>query len=166
MIAMVVGVSGVGKTSLVRRLETNGLYSCIRASEFLRKNGRPLMNLTSNDFLTNQLILRIFLQREQKSKRIVLDSHLAIETIDGARTIPDAWFDGLAIGGLICVRDSASRIAGRRGTPDNIIEIESRQELEMIEAERQSERLNVPLKKIMSGDFSSFETAITDVLGN
>lgn len=162
---MVVGLSGVGKTSLIQSLPDN--WEKIRSSKLLENAGLPLFLLSKKQFDTNQGALKAILQKYSSSKgTVILDGHLVIESSDKIFDISEAWFDGLTMRGIICITDAPTRIAERRNPifSKDLSFIQAAQKREVANARQVGRRLNIPIVELHFPDKLQFQEAVTALL--
>ena len=157
-VILVAGVSASGKTfSLAGLRERMPELTILSGSGLLAGLGRPLRPLTPEQALGNQRALLDELKRRRidSTPGSILDGHAMIETTEGAMAVPDWWYDGLSMEGLVHIEADARDIAARRHARSlswTEFEAKREQEAERTAVRRQAARLDVPLLEIAGGD--------------
>ncbi len=122
-IIALLGVSGVGKSTVLNKLSSNLPFQHLQASAIIKERRAKLENQTlSNDDLRSfsindnqQLLVDGFKEVVQASPRLaILDGHSAIETPSGVVLIEPSVFAAIGIAHLIFLVDHPSAIARRR----------------------------------------------------
>ncbi|WP_175429728.1 ATP-binding protein [Azospirillum argentinense] len=159
-IILVAGVSGVGKTTLCRRLATAepGIHHLV-ASSFV--DGK-------RDVDQLKLISRIRAAADKLEGACLVDGHL---TLDGSN-VPLEAIAALAPEGIIVVTGSSAEIAARRGAdvtrsrpPANEDELCHTQDAEISWARELALAVSVPFTAIDSQDEDGFRTKVYQLLG-
>jgi len=89
-----------------------------------------------------------------------------IETTEGAMAVPDWWYDGLSIEGIVLVEADARDIAARRharSLPWTEGEARMEQEAERREVRHQALRLDIPLLAIPGGAVDGLASWLADL---
>lgn len=161
MIIIACGLSKSGKTSLIQnaRLEEFGI-SVVKGSSILSTSGRPVVDLTATETISNQQIIAEELSRlVQAESRVVLDGHLLIETIDGPQLVPDVVLKRLPICGVVLIESDPVLISERRREgklTTNIEEISDLAQMELLQAKRFARLLGVPFSKYIASEITEF----------
>lgn len=164
-VAAVLGISGVGKSSLIAavahhvnllHLTASGLIKAqlaqAQTSEQLRAG--PVVN-------NQQLMLREFARRAAAAEQplIVFDGHNLIDTPTGFVDIPDTVFAALNLNALVFIEDAPETIAGRREADRSrprplrsTGELAGQQERAKHMAARVAGELGIPFLVVRSGD--------------
>lgn len=166
---MVVGLSGVGKTSLLRAIRLNKTCKSYSSSAVLKKLERPLYNLTQEDFLENQRVLKYFLREvDRDGSAKILDGHLIIETKNRVFKIPEAWFRGLNICQIICITSMPSKIAKRRQEKrfltGDIKKITHAQRIEVSRAKLLGKKFCIPVSIMESTARANFRNCVKNYI--
>lgn len=122
-VVAVVGLSGVGKTSLITRIASELPLKHIQASTIIKQEQamRQTEALTSEqlrlgDVLQNQFLLIDGFHRAigGTDKLIVLDGHVLIDGRDGVVEVPTDVFRRIGCQQFLIIEDEANRIYERR----------------------------------------------------
>ncbi|MFG6159174.1 ATP-binding protein [Halomonas sp. 1390] len=121
-IVAVAGVSGVGKSSFIKKLSDDFPVQHLQASSLIREGAR-IRDLESigQDFLReldideNQALLVLGFERlKDKSSFVVLDCHTVIDTPGGLVPISPSVFRAVGVAHLLVLTDDAEVIEARR----------------------------------------------------
>ncbi|TGP45403.1 hypothetical protein EN873_40850 [bacterium M00.F.Ca.ET.230.01.1.1] len=165
MIIIACGLSTSGKTSLIQnaKLEEFGI-SVVKGSSILATSGRPVVDLTVTEAISNQQIIAEKLSRlAQTESRIVLDGHLLIETTDGPQLVPDVVLKRLPICGVVLIEADPRLISERRREgklTTNIEEISDLAQIELTQAKRFARLQGIPFSKYMASEVAEFTSWI------
>jgi adenylate kinase len=165
MIVVVCGLSKCGKTSLVNATKSVGLdWTRVRGSQLLDVAGKPTTGLTARQTLDNQQSLRDQLARlDSHRRRLVLDGHLLIETVDGPQLVPDSAFSALDLAGVIAVAIDPNILSKRRietaltSDPEELADLMS---IEKFQARRIARQFGVPFFNVEHDDANAFTEAV------
>lgn len=160
MIVMVCGLSGSGKTYLAGNLRVSSLgFAHVKASDLLRSSGCAVEELTLEDFFINQKYLVGEVAAVlSKHRRIVLDGHLLVETLDGPQLVPDTTISTLPLRHIVFVDTEPSDVLKRRPRKSvtTVHEIADLAKLELIHARRLARKNGIPFSSIKDGDIAAF----------
>ncbi len=174
-----VGLSGVGKSTMLSKLGNDTRYLHLQASALIRdekvadsgsisdSEGLRLGNIDENQ----QLLVRGFLRAKGKSQdTLVLDGHTLIDTPSGLIEISPLVFEEMGISHFVFLFDAPETIFARRGADTTRIrpsrtvkELSHQQELALLVAFRASLRLNVPLTIISQSHIDTLKSIIKSV---
>lgn len=174
--ALVVGVSGVGKSYVIGRCAANAGFIHIQASDVLRQAKADLLartvdreELRKGQVLDNQtLLIEAFGKlRAQENRPIVFDAHNIIDTDNGYVEIPLEVFRAIDLYVVIALSGDPESILARRTRdtgrvrPDRTSgQIAEYQSLVIALAEKHARELGVPFRLVGSGDEEAFAQAI------
>jgi len=121
-VTAVVGLSGVGKTSVLSTLSSKRKFQHLSASRLIRDARRlwdmpgALDTLRSANIGENQRLLIEGFRRaiDSKAAHVVLDGHTVVEAPSGLIVIEPTVFRELQIASMIFLADNAVEIARRR----------------------------------------------------
>ncbi len=118
-----VGISGVGKSTFLRRLAREVSFTHLEASRLLKEEVQLLnaTRLTSEDLrlgavLDNQNLLNCAFDRhvEKLDGLVVLDGHTVIDTGAGLQEVPASVFDKMCLDEFFFLQDDPCEIFSRR----------------------------------------------------
>lgn len=166
------GISSSGKThllSLCKSLRPSLII--LSGSGILREAGRPLRPLTPQLAEENQWVLLQSLRDRGilSTAGAILDGHATIETTEGARAVPDAWYDQARISGMLHVEALPEEIAARRanrGLSWTAKEAAALQVEERTVMNAQASRLDCPFSTVSSSDPNAMLMWIDRVITN
>nr|WP_246670917.1 AAA family ATPase [Aminobacter sp. MDW-2] len=175
-VALVVGVSGVGKSYVIGRFAANVSFVHVQASYLLRQAKAELVarpvdreELRTGQVLDNQaLLVEAFGKlRAVESRPIIFDAHNIVDTDDGYAEIPLEVFRTIDPYVVIAISDDPEGILARRNRdtgrarPDRTAsQIAEYQSLVISLAERHARELGVPYHLVSSGDDEAFARGI------
>ena len=146
------------------RLDRLGIRT-FRASGLLRARDRPITGLKMLDALKNQEILISVLRDIAASeRRVVLDCHFLLRTIEGPFLVPDALAKTVGPCGFVFIEGSiASLISKTRTGLPAVSRNEARdlRHLEEIHVRRLARALAVRFHKIRAQDTAALQRALT-----
>lgn len=168
VVAIVTGLSGVGKTWLLQRVMKTVPGQLLSASRLIeqelnRSRSEPVRpdDLRTLDIATNQQALVTGFARtaEHYQELVVLDAHVVIDTPKGLEFVPHHVFSGLTPSLFIFINDDPRTILQRRLQdiarirPFRDVEALARQQSQALTAARQvAADLNVPFYITPAGD--------------
>ncbi len=175
-VALVVGVSGVGKSYVIGRCAANAGFIHVQASEVLRQAKADLLartvdreELRKGQVLDNQTLLSEAFGklRARQSRPIIFDAHNIIDTDDGYVEIPLDVFRLIDPYVVIALSGDPESILGHRTRdtdrvrPDRTSgQIAEYQALVIALAEKHARDLSVPFRLVGAGDEEDFARAI------
>lgn len=154
------GLSGVGKSTMLRQLLNHIDFQHLQASEIIKTAKSQKTRVDTSDQLRfrnideNQAILiNEFWDRVDRQKKfVVLDGHSIIDTPDGIKEIDPRVFEELSLSHVIFLADNPSAIYLRRGNditrnrpPREERELGYQQNIALISAWKISIHVGVPL---------------------
>lgn len=120
-VAAVTGLSGVGKSTLLRKVASTVSFQHLQASTLIREarqsdqRSLTLDQLRSFDLDENQkLLVHGFAQAAQSTGLVILDAHTVIERDDNLVLIEPNVFGAIGINSLIFLTEDSAEIAKRR----------------------------------------------------
>ncbi len=121
-IVAITGMSGVGKSTLLRKLASTISFQCLQASALIREARQSerqqltLDQLRSVDLGQNQRLLVDAFARaaDQGAQLIILDAHTVIEQDDNLILIEPDIFRAIGINSMIVLVDDGTEIVNRR----------------------------------------------------
>ncbi|MGT2812315.1 ATP-binding protein [Streptococcus minor] len=165
---LLVGIHGVGKTTLLNKLKESIDLTALSISDLIRQAGNDIKrdekytkNIQNNQFLWKEKLKEYsFL----KDELVVLDGHFTLLDKNGDIVeLPFETFDGIDIRKVVLKRELPSvikdRLENRDRTLWNIDLIDNFQETETKRAQQFSVEKNIPLLEINDG------VRIEEVLG-
>ncbi|BDD39557.1 ATP-binding protein [Streptococcus ruminantium] len=165
---LLVGIHGVGKTTLLNKLKDSIDLTALSISDLIRQAGNDIKreekhttNIQNNQFLWKEKLKEYsFL----KDELVVLDGHFTLLDKNGDIVeLPFETFDGIDIRKIVLKRELPSvikdRLENRDRTLWNIDLIDNFQEIETKRAQQFSVEKNIPLLEINDG------VQIEEVLG-
>lgn len=180
-IVFVCGISGVGKSHLLRRyaqprsdltvISAGGLIGHARAA----LDRDALRNLSSNDLQeSQQLLLEGFtrLLRTINTTFLIIDGHTLIDNNENEPyLVPLEVFDSLSPDGMVHVESSPDAIAERRRSDlqrvrpaRSIEELTRHQQLSAARTLQVGNRLGIPTAACLSGDEAEFDSVMIRIL--
>lgn len=157
---LLVGIHGVGKTTLLNKLKESVDLTALSISDLIRQTGNDIKpeekhtkNIHNNQFLWIEKLKEYsFL----KDELVVLDGHFTLLDRYGKIVeLPFETFDGIEIKKIILKRELPSvikdRLENRDGTAWNINLIDNFQETETKRVQEFSTQRNIPLLEINDG---------------
>ena len=156
--AALVGLSGVGKSTVARQLASGWSFRHLGASELIRASRG--MSLSHHDKLreagideNQQLLIDAFrVSTAQESRPILLDAHTLIETSNGIALIPPAVFKALCVTKMVFLVDLPMSILERRQLDEGrvrpqieLADLAALQERALLSAMAISNELDAPL---------------------
>ena len=170
MIALICGLSGSGKSSMIAALKSdNPSIFHVRASKLLSDAGKPIERISLEDAFSNQDALAKLLSRElaPDASLILIDGHLLIETVAGPYLLSEDALDNLKIDAVIFIAADAEILSERRRGTD----METSQEalshlmnLEAIQAKKFADARGIQYACIESGDVEAFKRVLGNLL--
>ena len=157
----VVGLSGVGKSTLIRGVSAGRAVQHLQASALIQaEQARSALKVESPEalrlgpVLDNQALLVAAFHRlvQPKPDLVLLDGHVLIDGRDGLVAIPSDTFAAVGCEAMILLRDAPDRILARRradtGRPRpyrSALELASQQQLASSIADGICRTLGIPL---------------------
>ena len=176
-IIAVVGISGVGKSTLVRQAGGQRKILHLTASELIKseQHRRQVQDQTSEELragpvLDNQSLLIAAFERAtlDAGVPIVFDGHTTIDAPTGLVEIPTEVFRRIGVQHLVFVEDAPEEIARRRtadvsrSRPErSAAQLQRYQEVSKAAATRISTELSIPLTSIGPGELASLLSILT-----
>lgn len=180
IVASLVGISGVGKSALLKMLGERVEFTHLQASEIIKGEKRRLENVeVSSEELRlgriddNQALLVSGFSKLTRgiSGLIVLDAHMLIDTSAGLVEIPPSVFDQCNVSRFVVLKEEPKIIAERRAKDANrkrpVIsksELTDHQNLTIQTALRAGKTLGVPVDVIASGNVAELERIVLSLL--
>jgi len=165
MITFVCGLSKSGKSTLIDQARSEGIVADhIKASAVLRDLGRPTLEARASDVIANQELLVDWLDRSIRCnpRRVILDGHFLIESLDGPQLVPDSVLKSLPVTKVICVHCEPKLIADRRAGSrftQSLEEIEDLMAIEERQAARFARQIGAPISTVSATDVIGFREA-------
>jgi adenylate kinase len=160
-----VGISGVGKTTFLKRLREKLEFQHLSAGSLILRAASSEYTerdeLRFNDIDENQhlLISGFKSARDEAALRVVLDSHTLIQTPGGIREISACVFEMIRIDGLIHLSSTPELILrnrtndpGRSRPQLSISEIAEHQAASLSVARRIAEALRIPFCEVSADE--------------
>lgn len=121
-VVALVGLSGVGKSTLLGQARNVITFQHLQASELIKAERRHQQearlahdDLRATNINENQsLLVSGFVRLAPKSGLIVVDGHTVIDTPTGLVEIPPSVFAAMDVSGFIAVVDDIANIASKR----------------------------------------------------
>lgn len=167
--AVLVGISGVGKTTFLKRLTAAYSVKGFTASQIiseahLSEKGKGLTSSTQthgNSALNKEMLLKGFdLIRAKTEGTIVLDAHTIVKKVDGVKAIDSDVFRVLEIGLIMVLREDPSIIYEQRENDStrnrddhDVGELQTLQEESTQASIRLAKKLRIPCVIITRDDF-------------
>ena len=162
-----VGVSGVGKTTFLKRLRSILEFQHLSAGTLIleaRKASHAERDAVRiRDVGENQRFLLSGFQmfRDKCATRVVLDGHVVIHTLKGIETISPSVFEAIGIDGLLHLSAPPEAILGNR-TSDasrsrpqlSVLEISEHQDISLSGAKKIAAALNIPFCEVSGDDLT------------
>lgn len=177
VVAIITGLSGVGKTWLLQRVMNTVpgqllSASCLIKEELNRSYSEPVQhdNLRTLDIDANQdALVAGFARTVNRSiGLVVLDAHMVIDTPHGLEFVPQEVFSGLKSSLFIFIKDDPEAILGRRlqdsarHRPFRDVEALALQQSQALAATRQvAADLSVPFYIASPGDVEGLTALLT-----
>jgi adenylate kinase len=182
-VVFVCGISGVGKSHLLRRYaERRGDLTVISAGGLIgnaraARDRDALRNLSSTDLHQSQELLLEGFRRllpTTTASLLIIDGHALIDNNEeDPYIVPLEVFDSLALDGLIHIESLPDAIAERRRRDLNRIrpersieELTRHQELSATRTLQIASRLGIPAATCLSGDDAEFDDVMIRLLTN
>lgn len=172
-----VGISGVGKSTLLNSLTECLEFQHLQASQLIKTSKEKLTNeqfetdeLRTVDIQDNQTLLVEGFNnaRDAQASLVVIDGHTLIDAPSGLVVISPTVFQGMGVTSFIFLSDNPNNIFERRKmdksrnrpfrTPE---QLEEQQEVALLSAFRASTSLKVPLLVFSGAHFDDIRTAIS-----
>lgn len=121
-VVAVLGLSGVGKTTLLKNARQRFTFAHLQAGELIelekreRKGESVARDLLREASIEDNQTLLIggFLRLAPNEGLIVLDGHAVVDTPSGLVEIPPSVFSAIDVSGLVVIVDDVERIVSRR----------------------------------------------------
>lgn len=168
----VFGISGVGKTTLIRRYlaQRHGVIATSGGRLLQEIKGQPGEELRKSaganveDSQAGLLQAFRLFRHTNADQRVIFDGHTIIDSDAGIAEIPAHVIVGLALDAIIFIRDAPEGIAARRGLdtarqrPARSAEtLKQHQELARSLAEKYAKQAGIPFTDVIAGDLPVFE---------
>ena len=123
VIAVVMGLSGVGKSWLLQRVSDRVQMQVLSAGNLIaeqiagdRKDQVVYDELRARDVKSNQRALKAGFEKrlDSEAQVVVLDAHVMIDTPEGLEIIPSDVFRGIGASLIVFLEDDPSRILHHR----------------------------------------------------
>jgi adenylate kinase len=179
-IVAITGLSGVGKSTLVRALASMIPFQHLQASALIRnarqsERDQPTLDqLRSADLDENQeLLIRGFARAaSQRPRLIVLDGHTVIERADSLFLIEPAVFGAIGINSMIFLAEDCSELAKRRCQDKSrqrslrsVEQLRSMQDQALLHAREICQVLGIQIDVFGSNDVGAAATLLGSYLG-
>jgi len=177
-LAMVVGISGVGKTTFVHRLRAKldfqhltagSLIAASKAAAASERDGLRLADLDENQI---HLIKGLSLARDPKASLVLLDGHVVIHTNNRLEELSFQVFEKLGVQGFLHLIGEPGQIAANRRNDVSrqrpalsLEELSAHQELSLKATERVAHSLAVPWKAVTYEDTDPAERFLVELIG-
>jgi adenylate kinase len=178
-VVAVLGISGVGKTTMVSNFTAKHAWvHSVRASNLLKEavavtDTEALRKVSAPDIQSNQDRLTIAfnsLRRAKPDRHIIFDGHSLIDNDDGLVIIPADIFREIAPNLIVYLEDDPNTILARRSADIGRIrptrtlnEITRHQDIAKEAAINYGVILSVECRVVQSGDSRTFEHALSKV---
>ena len=172
MVVAVVGLSGVGKSTLIRRVAADLAVQHFEASELIKaEQARRAEQVESSEalrlgpVLDNQALLIASFRRsvQPRPDLVLLDGHVLVDGSAGPVPIPADVFAALGCGAMIFVRDAPRGIVERRKADSDrirplrsVLELAEQQQMAWATADAICRNLGIPLHAIAQADSQTF----------
>lgn len=166
LIIALVGLSGVGKTTFLKRLGEKIIFqhlsagTLIATARSLGENKRDTLRSDNIDENQRLLVSGFKIVYDPKSPIVVLDGHAIIHTPSGIDTISPSVFEAIGINGLIHLSAAPEDIyrnrigdKSRARPPIDSIEIANQQHLSLEAAKAVTDTLKVPFLDISATEY-------------
>lgn len=175
-IIAVVGVSGVGKTTMLRTLCAKLDFQHLSAGKIIGDERARRQEETAHDELRladindnqNLLIQGFLTTAETNTKLVILDGHTVIHAKDKLQPIPPEVFGELGIGMFILIRGNVDTIEKQRKMDQNRSrpelsrsQIEEHQDFAIDVTKFCADELKVPFHILEAGDEREFERVVS-----
>lgn len=166
-VVAVLGLSGVGKTTLLRDAQRRFSFTHLQAAELIvsekreREGGSIARDLLREGNIDENQALLVsgFRRLAPNEGLIVLDGHAVVDTPEGLVEIPPSVFASIDVSGLVVVIDDVESIVSRRRSDSrrtrplrSTEELARHQERSVLAATRVALTLGVPLFVVPSND--------------
>lgn len=174
------GLSGVGKTTFIRKLSLEMDFLHLEASQVIKQQISEAKEVipTSEQLRLgnldhNQILLIRGVQKEVAlhNKLTILDCHTVIDGKNGLETVSVDVFAGLEISHILFLEDDAQNIVARRSTDKTRVRpslsastVSEHQQLARQHAEFISASLNVPIDILTHADIQKTKAIITKTI--
>lgn len=170
-----VGISGVGKSTLLRALGESVVFQHLQASALI-KAAREAIEAVGHDDLRrvdigdNQALLveGFSRARDPNAQIVILDGHTVVDTPNGLVEIAPAVFAGLGIARFVLVVDEAEAVRQRRSgdktrnRPERTAEeLDEHQKAALLAAYEAARVMAVPLHVFSVSDVEGIRAVIT-----
>ena len=152
------------RASSTLRNQQVSIGRALEGVKLLNSAGKPTTGLTAWQTLDNQRSLRDQLARlDGDRRRLVLDGHLLIETVDGPQLVPDSAFSALELAGVIAIAIDPHILSKRRienaltSDPEELADLMS---IEKFQARRIARQFRVPFFNVEHDDTTAFTNAV------
>lgn len=165
---MVVGISGVGKTTFIRNLNKELSFQHLTAGSLIAtarsatNEGRDSLRLANVDENQSLLIRGFGISRDPEADLILLDGHVVIHGDNGLKQIPSETFRALGVSGFLHIVASASRIQQNRSSDVtrkrpllSLAELEAHQADSLNVAANVAKLLDVPWTQVSYEDLTA-----------
>jgi adenylate kinase len=178
-ITIIAGLSGVGKTFIIKKL-THKSDTCVHlsAGSLIKKrlenlDHDQLRKLDANSILANQYLMIEQFKEELRTidKRfsIILDAHMVIDNDIEIIEVPYEIFEKLSPKRIIFLSEIAEKIMERREFDNSrkrpirsISEISEQQNRSIMLAQKYSLQLSIPFIEIRSGDLRALSNVLAE----
>jgi adenylate kinase len=174
-LACVFGISGVGKSDLIKRFtKLHSEWSHVAASDLIvrvRNESRDALRLLSREeIIENQRKVGEAIRQERLSRpkeNLIVDAHSVIDNDCELVPVPTSAISFLSPTTMVFVYDDPEQILARRQADvsrrraiRSLKEIAKEQEAALSNAREYSSELNVALHPVRSGDLRALESAL------
>jgi adenylate kinase len=168
-VAILVGVSGVGKSTFLKMLSRELEFQHLSAGELIEREKKRIAHTVDYDSLRfqdisdnqNKLISGFNREKDPMANLILLDGHTVIDTGNGIEPIPTKIFESLGIGFFVFLKAEPSQIirqrtidASRERPNLNIVEIEQQQNISLSLTKEIADKLSTPLEVMTAEQFT------------
>ncbi|MCV0370797.1 AAA family ATPase [Filomicrobium sp.] len=170
-----VGISGVGKSTLLRTLSQRIKFQHLQAGVLIKaaRENVPSENLRNQDIEDNQLLLieGFHAAKDANAPLIIIDGHTVVDTPKGLIGIEPIIFAQLGITQFIFLADDSQAISARRlnDTTKNRpkrtpVELEIHQRQALLSAFSSARHLNIPLLVVSAEQFENIYSNIRSLI--
>lgn len=175
------GISGVGKTTLLKKIGSEVVFQHLQASTLIgdellrddRENTAHDKLRSANIDENQQALIRGFARNRNKMQMpIVIDGHTVIDTPSGYICVPASVFDALTVEHIIFLSDAPDRVAHRRQQDSSrkrpsrtVSELHDYQRMALLHATSISAELRIPLIQITAAAYGDLISLLLGSVG-